>query len=253
MRLGVIDFAGGIAVHLSSGVAALAAAMILGKRLGYRTEELRPHNLPMTLLGAGLLWFGWFGFNAGSALSAGRLAGSAFVTTHLAATTGALGWIAIEWKHRGKATTLGAASGVIAGLATVTPASGFIGPISACIVGFAAGICCYLGIMAKNRFGYDDSLDVVGVHGVGGVLGLLGAGLFANHLVNPNGPDGLFFGNPSQLGIQSIAIIVTVIYSFVLSYIFLILIDKILGLRIPEKDEISGLDLTQHDEKAYVL
>lgn len=252
MRLGVIDFAGGVAVHLSSGVAALAAAIILGKRLGYRTDELRPHNLPMTLLGAGLLWFGWFGFNAGSALSAGSLAGSAFVATHLAATTGALGWIALEWKHRGKATTLGAASGAIAGLATVTPASGFIGPISACIVGLAAGICCYLGIMAKNRFGYDDSLDVVGIHGVGGILGLLGAGLFANHLVNPNGPDGLFFGNPAQLGIQCVAILVTVIYSFVLSYIFLTIIDKIFVLRVPENDEISGLDLTQHDEKAYV-
>lgn len=252
MRLGVIDFAGGVAVHLSSGVAALAAAIILGKRLGYRTDELRPHNLPMTLLGAGLLWFGWFGFNAGSALSAGSLAGSAFVATHLAATTGALGWIALEWKHRGKATTLGAASGAIAGLATVTPASGFIGPISACIVGLAAGICCYLGIMAKNRFGYDDSLDVVGIHGVGGILGLLGAGLFANHLVNPNGPDGLFFGNPAQLGIQCVAILVTVIYSFALSYIFLTIIDKIFVLRVPENDEISGLDLTQHDEKAYV-
>jgi Amt family ammonium transporter len=252
-RLGVIDFAGGVVVHLSSGVAALAAAVIMGKRKGYGTEELRPHNLPMTLLGAGLLWFGWFGFNAGSALSAGSLAGNAFVATHLAAATGILGWIAMEWKSRGKATTLGAASGAIAGLATVTPASGFIGPISACIVGLVAGIGCYIGIMTKNRFGYDDSLDVVGIHGVGGVLGLLAAGLFANHIVNPNGPDGLFFGNPKQLGIQCIAILVTIVYTFVLTYILLIIIDKIFSLRIPEGDEISGLDLSQHDEKAYVL
>ena len=171
----------------------------------------------------------------------------------MAATTGALGWIAMEWKSRGKATTLGAASGAIAGLATVTPASGFIGPLSACIVGLVAGIGCYLGIMAKNRFGYDDSLDVVGIHGVGGVLGLLAAGFFANHAVNPNGPDGLFFGNPSQLGLQLIAILVTIVYTFILSYILLVIVDKIFGLRVPENEEISGLDLSQHDETAYVL
>jgi ammonium transporter, Amt family len=252
-RLGVIDFAGGVAVHLSSGVAALAAAILLGKRKGHLTEEMRPHNLPMTLLGAGILWFGWFGFNAGSALSAGTLAGSAFVATHMAAATGTLGWLAIEWKSRGKATTLGAASGAIAGLATVTPASGFVGPISACIIGFAAGIFCYMGVMAKNRFGYDDSLDVVGVHGVSGVLGLLAAGLFASKVVNPAGPDGLFFGNPKQLGIQCVAILATIVYTFVLSYLFLKIIDKIFGLRVPANDEINGLDLSQHDEKAYIL
>jgi len=250
-RLGALDFAGGVAVHLSSGVAALAAAMVLGKREGYRTEELRPHNVPMTLLGAGLLWFGWFGFNAGSALSAGALAGSAFVATHLAATTGALGWIAMEWKVSGKATTLGAASGAVAGLATVTPASGFIGPLSSCIVGIIAGVGCFFGIMAKNRFGYDDSLDVVGVHGVGGVLGLIAAGLFAQTTVNPAGANGLFFGNPAQLGVQCVAILVTIIYTFVLSYVLLVIVDKIFGLRVPEHDEISGLDLSQHDETAY--
>jgi Amt family ammonium transporter len=252
-RLGAIDFAGGIAVHVSSGVCALAAAVVLGKRKGYGTENLQPHSLPMTLLGAGLLWFGWFGFNAGSALSAGVLAGSAFVATHIAGTTGALSWIAIEWRVRGKATTLGAASGAIAGLATITPAAGFVGPISAAIIGLLSGLGCYAGIMAKNRFSYDDSLDVVGIHGVGGTIGLICAGLFASKAVNPDGPIGLFFGNPSQLGIQLVAILVTIVYAFLVSYILLRIVDVLLGLRLPEADEISGLDLTQHEEAAYNL
>lgn len=252
-RLGTRDFAGGVAVHLSSGTAALAAAILLGKRKGYGSEELKPHNLPMTLLGAGILWFGWFGFNAGSALTAGSLAGSAFVATHIAGTTGALAWIAMEWKLSGKATTLGVASGVIAGLATVTPASGFVGPISAALIGILAGMGCYLGIMVKNRFGYDDSLDVVGIHGVGGILGLVCTGLFASTAVNPNGANGLFFGSPSQLGIQCLAILVTIVYTFVVSYGLLKLVDKVLGLRVSEYDEISGLDLSQHHETAYNL
>ena len=252
-RLGAIDFAGGIAVHVSSGVCALAAAVILGKRKGYGTENLQPHNLPMTLLGAGLLWFGWFGFNAGSALSAGVLAGSAFVATHIAGTTGALAWIAIEWRVRGKATTLGAASGAIAGLATITPAAGFVGPISAAIIGLLSGLGCYAGIMAKNRFSYDDSLDVVGIHGVGGTIGLICAGLFATKAVNPDGANGLLFGNPSQLGIQLVAVLVTITYAFLASYILLKIVDVLFGLRLPEADEISGLDLTQHEEAAYNL
>ncbi len=252
-KLGAFDFAGGIAVHLSSGAAALVAAIMLGKRKGYGSEELRPHNLPMTLLGAGILWFGWFGFNAGSALSVGAIAGNAFVATHIAGTTGALAWIAMEWKSIGKATTLGAASGAVAGLATVTPASGFVGPISAALIGILAGVLCYFGIMVKNRFGYDDSLDVVGIHGVGGVLGLLATGLFASTAINPDGPDGLFFGNPAQLGIQSIVIGVTIVYTIVLTYILFKIIDKIFGLRVTEEDEISGLDLSQHDETAYNL
>jgi Amt family ammonium transporter len=250
-KLGALDFAGGVAVHLSSGVAALSAAIIMGKRQGYGTEDLKPHNLPMTILGAGLLWFGWFGFNAGSALSAGTLAGRAFVATHVAGTTGALAWIAMEWKFIGKATTLGAASGAVAGLATVTPASGYVGPLSAALIGVAAGACCYLGIKAKNRFGYDDSLDVVGIHGLGGVIGLLATGLFASKAVNPHGADGLFFGNLSQLGVQGIAILVTIIYVFPVSFGILKALDKIFGLRVPESEEVSGLDLTQHDETAY--
>jgi Amt family ammonium transporter len=241
-RLGAMDFAGGAVVHLSSGVAALSAAIIIGKRQGYGTEDLKPHNVPMTILGAGLLWFGWFGFNAGSALSASGLAGSAFVATHVAGTTGALAWIAMEWKFIGKATTLGAASGAVAGLATVTPASGFVGPLSAALIGIAAGMGCYLGIKIKNRFGYDDSLDVVGIHGVGGVIGLIATGLFATRAVNPGGSDGLFFGNPSQLGIQMVVILVTITYEVV---------NKIFGLRVQDYEEVSGLDLTQHDETAY--
>lgn len=250
-KLGVLDFAGGIAVHLSSGVAALAAALILGKRQGYGTENLQPHNLPMTLLGAGILWFGWFGFNGGSALSAGSLAGSAFVATHVAGTMGALAWVATEWKLTGKATTLGAASGAIAGLATVTPASGFVGPISAALIGLFAGVGCYWGIMLKNRFGYDDSLDVVGIHGVGGIIGLICAGLFATTAVNSGGSDGLFFGNAAQLGLQCLAVLVTIVYTFVLSFILLKIVDKIWGLRVREEDEIMGLDLSQHNETAY--
>ena len=249
--LGALDFAGGVAVHLSSGVAALAAVIIMGKRQGYGTEELKPHNLPMTILGAGLLWFGWFGFNAGSALSAGGLAGSAFVATHIAGTTGALAWIAMEWKFIGKATTLGAASGAVAGLATVTPASGFVGPLSAALIGVVAGTGCYLGIRLKNKFRYDDSLDVVGIHGVGGVLGLIATGLFASKAVNPNGADGLFNGNASQLGIQLIAILVTILYAFVVTFVILKVVDRLFGLRLPEQQELSGLDLTQHDETAY--
>lgn len=250
-RIGALDFAGGVAVHLSSGVAAMSAAIIMGKRQGYGTEDLKPHNLPMTILGAGLLWFGWFGFNAGSALSAGTLAGSAFVATHIAGTTGALAWITMEWKFIGKATTLGAASGAVAGLATVTPASGYVGPLSAALIGVAAGACCYLGIKMKNRFGYDDSLDVVGIHGVGGVIGLLATGLFASKAVNPHGADGLFFGNASQLGIQTIAILATIIYVFSVSFGLLKGLDKVFGLRVPDHEEVSGLDLTQHDETAY--
>jgi Amt family ammonium transporter len=249
--LGALDFAGGAAVHLSSGVAALAAVIVMGKRQGYGTDELKPHNLPMTILGAGLLWFGWFGFNAGSALSAGTLAGSAFVATHIAGTTGALAWITMEWKFIGKATTLGAASGAVAGLATVTPASGFVGPLSAALIGIAAGGSCYLGIKLKNKFRYDDSLDVIGIHGVGGVIGLFATGLFASKAVNPNGADGLFYGNPSQLGIQLIAIFATIIYAFVGSFVILKVVDRFFGLHLPEHEEMSGLDLTQHDETAY--
>jgi Amt family ammonium transporter len=250
-RMGALDFAGGFAIHVGSGVSALAAAILLGKRRGFGTEEMKPHNVPMTVLGAGLLWFGWFGFNAGSALSAGALAGSAFVATHVAGTTGALTWIAVEWRGTGKPTTLGAASGAIAGLATITPAAGFVGPLSAALIGVLAGLACYFGVRAKSRFGLDDSLDVVGIHGVGGAVGLIATGLFADKLINPSGSNGLFFGNAAQLGVQCLAVAVAIAYAFVVSYILLKAIDMWLGLRVPESEEIRGLDLSQHNETAY--
>ncbi len=252
-RLGALDFAGGIAVHVSSGAAALAAAIVLGKRKGYGKETIKPHNLPMTLLGAGLLWFGWFGFNAGSALAANGIAGSAFVATHVAGATATIAWLIMEWKFLGKPTTLGAASGAIAGLATVTPAAGFVGPLSAAAIGIIAGVGCFYGIMLKNKYDYDDSLDVVGIHGIGGALGLLSVGIFASKAINPGGADGLIFGNVTQLGIQALCLVVTIVYAFGLSYILLKLVDKAFGLRVSESDEIVGLDLSQHEEIAYEI
>ncbi len=215
--IGVLDFAGGIVVHITSGISALAAALLIGRRKGYLREHMPPHNLPMTVLGAGLLWFGWFGFNAGSALSSGGLSAMAFVVTHIAAVSATLIWVIIEWLHRGKPTMFGAATGSIAGLATITPASGFVGPMPALVIGLLAGAVCYVTLNMKGKLGYDDSLDAFGVHGVGGILGTLGAGLFAEKMLNPSGADGLFFGNPHQLVVQVMAIAVVAVYSFVIS------------------------------------
>jgi len=253
-KLGALDFAGGIVVHISSGVAALVAALVLGRRKGYLTSSMTPHNLPITILGTALLWFGWFGFNAGSALSAGSLAVSAFLITNTAACAAALTWMLIEWKFKGGPTLLGAATGAVAGLATITPASGFVGPISAILIGVGAGIFCYIGVsIVKTKLGYDDSLDVFGVHGIGGVWGVLATGLFASKLINPAGNDGLFFGNPSQFGVQIIAVLVTGIYAFVASYVILKVVDVFVGLRVSEEEETMGLDITQHRESAYTL
>ncbi len=251
--LGALDFAGGTVVHINAGVAALAAVLVMGKREGYGREAFIPHNLPMTVLGAGLLWFGWFGFNAGSALAADGLATSAFVATHLGACAATLSWAATEWLVRGKPTTLGAASGAVAGLVAITPAAGFVGPMSAILIGLGAGIFCYLAVLAKPKLGYDDSLDVVGVHGIGGIWGALATGLFASKAVNAAGADGLFFGNPAQLGIQVLAVLATIVYSFVISLILLKIVDVILGLRVPREDEVAGLDLTEHQETGYSL
>ena len=198
-NLGVLDFAGGIVVHATSGFSALAAALYIGKRKGFLQEHMPPHDLPMTVLGAGLLWFGWFGFNAGSALSSGSLATMAFVTTHTAAVSATLTWTFVEWMHRGKPTMFGAATGAIAGLATITPAAGFVGPLSALFIGMAAGVLCYIALNAKTKFKYDDSLDAFGVHGVGGTLGTIMAGVFASVAINAAGANGLLFGNPKQL------------------------------------------------------
>lgn len=252
-NMGVLDFAGGIVVHITSGISALAAALIIGKRKGYMHEAIYPHSLPMTVLGAGLLWFGWFGFNAGSALSSGALSATTFVATHISAVAATLIWVIIEWIHRGKPTMFGAATGSIAGLATITPASGFVGPMPALVIGLAAGAVCYIALTMKNRFGYDDSLDAFGVHGVGGILGTLAAGLFAQKLINPAGADGLFFGNPKLFMTQAVAITVTAVYSFVVTVVVLKLIDKTIGLRVDDESEVVGLDISQHGESGYTM
>ncbi len=250
-RLGVLDFAGGLVVHLSCGAAALAAVLILQPRKGFGRENFLPHSLPMTLLGAGLLWFGWFGFNGGSALAANAIAGNAFVATHLGGMSGMAMWVALEWVHRGKPTTLGAASGAIAGLATITPASGFVGPNSAIIIGLLAGLVCYTAVALKNRFGYDDSLDVVGIHGVGGLIGTLCVGVFASTAVNPGGADGLISGNFRLLGAQCIGVAVVFVYAFVVSWVLFKAIDMAFVLRVSDDTENQGLDLSEHSETAY--
>jgi Amt family ammonium transporter len=252
-KMGALDFAGGTVVHISSGVSALAAALLIGKRRGYPQEPMPPHNLTMTVTGASLLWFGWFGFNAGSAIAANKLATSAFVVTHLATAAAALAWMFAEWSSRGKPTVLGAASGAVAGLVAITPASGFVGPMPAIAIGAGAGVFCYSACILKTRLGYDDSLDVVGVHGVGGTWGALATGLFASKAVNPDGADGLFFGNPGQLGIQAIAVLATWVLAFVGTFILLKIVDAIMGLRVSQDEEQVGIDLSQHDENAYAL
>jgi len=251
--LGALDFAGGLVVHISSGVSALAAAFIIGKRKGHGHEHMPPHNLTMTLLGAALLWFGWYGFNGGSAVASGALATTAFMTTHISASAAVLSWLAIEWKHRGKPTLLGAASGAVAGLVAITPASGFVGPISALIIGFSAGALCYYGVTIKNIFGFDDSLDAVGVHGVGGIFGAIATGLFASKAINPAGADGLFFGNPSLLVVQLLSVIVAIVYAFSLTWIILKVLDRTMGLRVLQEEEVEGLDLSQHGESGYIF
>jgi len=245
-KLGALDFAGGAVVHISSGFGALVCAIMLGKRKGFGVEPMPPHNLPMTVLGTGLLWFGWFGFNAGSALGANGVAAAAFIATHTAASAGGLSWMVAEWVHRGKPTVLGVASGVVAGLATVTPGAGFVGPISALIIGLVAGSLCYAAVVWKMRLGYDDSLDVVGIHGVGGLTGILATGLFASI-----GAQGLFFGNPEQFGIQVVLALVTLAFSVLGTYLILKILDMTVGLRVTAQEEEIGLDLSQHNERAY--
>ncbi len=249
--LGALDFAGGTVVHISSGLSALAAALIIGKRLGYGNTPYIPHNLPMTITGAALLWFGWFGFNAGSALACDGLAANAFVVTHVSSAVAALSWMFVEWIHRGKPTTLGAASGAVAGLVAITPASGFVNPLSAIIIGALAGIICYGGILLKSRLGYDDSLDVVGIHGLGGAWGALATGLFASTAVNPDGANGLFFGNPGQLWVQFISVIATMVFAFVMTFVILKVIDLVIGLRVTAEQEMKGLDVSLHEEAGY--
>ncbi len=252
-RMGALDFAGGTVVHISSGLSALAAALVVGRRLGYGHTAYIPHNLPMTITGAAILWFGWFGFNAGSALAANGLAASAFVVTHIASSAAALSWLFVEWFHKGKPTTLGAASGAVAGLVAITPASGFVGPVSAIIIGGVAGMLCYGGVLLKSKLGYDDSLDVVGIHGLGGTWGALATGLFASKAVNEAGSDGLFFGHPGQLGIQFVSVVATMAFAFFMTLIILKVLDLLIGIRLDQDEEQKGMDMSLHDEKGYTF
>lgn len=250
-EMGVYDFAGGLVVHVTCGAAALAAVLVIGPRRGYGRQSFMPHSLPMTLIGTGLLWFGWFGFNGGSALAANGVAVTAFVATHLAGMAGMFLWVVMEWTTQGRATTLGAASGAIAGLATVTPAAGFIGPNSAIIIGGLAGVICFGAVNLKSRLKLDDSLDVVGIHGVGGIIGTLCLGIFASTTVNPGGVDGLLAGNAAQLGKQAFGVVVVGGYTLVVSWILLKIIHSTMGLRVDEDAEVVGLDSTEHTETAY--
>jgi Amt family ammonium transporter len=250
-HMGALDFAGGTVVHISSGISALAAALIIGRRLGYGSTAYIPHNLPMTITGAALLWFGWFGFNAGSALAGNGLAVNAFVVTHIASAVAALSWMFLEWIHTGKPTTLGVASGAVAGLVAITPGSGFVGPLSAIIIGGLGGALCYGGVLLKSRLGYDDSLDVVAIHGLGGTWGALATGLFASTRINPDGANGLFFGNPGQLWIQFVSVIATMAFACVMTLIIIKIVDITVGLRITEEDEVRGMDVSLHNEAGY--
>jgi ammonium transporter, Amt family len=252
-NMGALDFAGGTVVHISAGISALVAVLIMGKRVGFGKTPMAPHNLPFAVIGAAMLWVGWFGFNAGSALTAGGLASSAFMATHTAASLAALGWMTAEWIRNGKPTMLGAASGAVAGLVAITPAAGFVTPMAAIVIGFAAGIICYSACLLKSKFGYDDSLDVVGVHGVGGILGAVLTGVFASKAINSAGNDGLLYGNPSLLVTQLTAVGVTIAFVAVGTAVILFVLKAVMGLRVSPEEERMGLDLSQHSESAYVL
>jgi len=250
-NFGVLDFAGGTVVHWNAGLSALICALFIGRRLGYGRERYIPHNLPMTLTGAGLLSFGWFGFNAGSALAAGQNAALAFVTTHTAAASAALSWMLAEWLVRKKPTLLGFASGLVAGLVAITPAAGFVSPGAALVIGALAGVVCYGAVLLKEKFHYDDSLDAWGVHGVGGMLGALLVGVFARKVLNPSGADGLLAGNVALIGKQALGLLAVGVYAAVLTLAILAVLDKTVGLRVTEDEEREGLDESQHGEAGY--
>ena len=253
---GALDFAGGTVVHINAGIGALAAVLVLGKRRGWPGTPMPPHSLPLTLIGTGILWFGWFGFNAGSALAGNGVAAQAFVNTHLAASAGMLGWLALERWRGGHATTLGAASGAVAGLVAITPCAGFVSGMVPIVIGLLAGAACFLAVSLKFRFGYDDSLDVVGVHLVGGILGSLLLGFFADKTSLGVGADGLLFGGGwALMADQVVAVAATLVYSFVVTYAICVVLKKVLpgGLRATEEEEHTGLDLTQHSEVGYAM
>ncbi len=251
-KRGALDFAGGAVVHINAGAAALAVILVLGNRKGWPREAMPPHNLPFTMLGTGILWFGWFGFNAGSALAANGLASQALINTHLAAASAMLGWLIVEKLRAGHATTLGAASGAVAGLVAITPCAGFVGGIAPIIIGFVTSIVCYFALALKTKFNFDDSLDVIAVHLVGGIMGALMLGLFADTSINSLGFDGVLFGGGSELLVnQVIAIVATFAFSFTITYVVSKVLDKTMGLRVSTEDELVGLDQSQHAEAAY--
>ncbi len=251
---GALDFAGGTVVHINAGAAALAAALVLGKRQGYPDKMSPPHSLPFAALGAGILWFGWFGFNAGSALGSNGLAGSAFVATHVAAAAAGLTWAIIDWVINKHCTMLGMITGAVAGLVAITPAAGFVGPMDAIWIGIGVSIICYYFVaVLKPKFGYDDTLDAFGVHGIGGIWGALATGLWASKAINPAGNNGLFYGNPELLWIQAKAVLITFVYSFIMTFVLLKITNALVGLKVSEQDERIGLDLTQHREAGYTL
>ena len=253
-QLGALDFAGGTVVHISSGVSALVAALVIGKRVGFGQEEMEPHDLTMTVLGAGLLWFGWFGFNAGSALGANGLAATAFLATNVAAAMGALTWMTVSWIQHGHPSVLGAAAGAVAGLVGITPAAGYVSPASALVIGAGAGLLCFFALETlKQRLMIDDALDVFAVHGVGGIWGALATGLFAEQKWNLAGNDGLFFGNPALFGKQLIAVGAAIALAGIGTFVLLKVVDVVVGLRVPEDEEVLGLDPSQHGELAYQL
>jgi Amt family ammonium transporter len=250
--LGTLDFAGGTVVHISSGVSALAVALAIKKRKGFGRVAMEPHNVPYVVLGASLLWFGWFGFNAGSAITSGALSTSAFVVTNTATGAAALAWMVLSAIRTGKPSVLGAASGAVAGLVAITPASGYVGPLAAIIIGLGAGSICYYAVSYRLRKGLDDSLDVWGVHGIGGTWGALATGLFATTAINAAGKNGLFFGNAAQLGVQALGVGATWAYAFVVTFILVKVIDRLFGFTVTPTEEDQGLDRTQHGERAYV-
>jgi Amt family ammonium transporter len=254
--MGLLDFAGGTVVHITAGVGALVAALVIGNRKGFPTQAMPPHNLTMTVTGAGMLWVGWFGFNGGSALAANGDAGMAILVTHISAATGSLAWMMMEWIRHGKPSVLGIVTGMVAGLGTITPASGFVGPGGALVIGFSAGIVCYYATQAiKQKFKIDDSLDVFPVHGVGGILGTVLAGVFASDALGVFSGQGFNEGMTmaSQVQVQIVGVVATFVYTAIITYLLLKLVDKLLVLRVDEEQELQGVDLVEHDEKGYDL
>ena len=250
--MGALDFAGGIVVHVSSGISALVLAILLGKRIGYNHKPIRPHNLPFTVLGGALLWFGWFGFNAGSALAANGLAAQALVATQVSTAAAALTWMLVEWWHNGSPTVLGAVTGAIGGLVAITPACGFVSPLSAIVIGAMAGGLCYLAVaVVKGKVGYDDSLDAFGVHGIGGIFGTIAVGIFAQEAYG--GKTGVLFGNLQQFLVQGLLVLVAMAFAVAMTFILYKIVDAVIGMRVEKENELIGLDLTQQSEAAYTV